>query len=155
MRVLLTSGMGATGALIRWYNWSWAAHAALLLDDGQVLDATPSRGVALHEPDIYAREQAFDLVLPDGTPFPKEVLDRAEAWARSQEGDHYDWGGICALALRSDDWHTPGRWFCSELVIGAFEAAGLPLVQTDHLDRISPRDLLLSPYLKLVWERRR
>lgn len=145
MRLLLTSGMGASGALIRFYCWSWAAHAALLLDDGSVLDATPSRGVAIHPPDTYAHQEVFEIAAPD------VVVDLAEIWAKAQAvaGKRYDWTAIYGMAARRD-WHDPGAWFCSELVAAAFEAAAFPLLRADHLNRVTPRDLLLSPYLRPV-----
>lgn len=141
MRILLTSGKGASGALIRFYTFSRLAHAAFELDDGTVLDATPRHGVSVHA------TVAGKFVVAYTVDCEPVAAARAAEWARTQIGKPYDWSGIVGLVARRD-WHNPGRWFCSELVAAAFEQAGRPLLNVQQLDRVTPRDLSLSPYLR-------
>ncbi|MBW4089875.1 MAG: hypothetical protein HIU82_02030 [Proteobacteria bacterium] len=143
MQVVITSGEGVTGALIRWYTWSWAAHAGFVLDDGTILDATPALGVANHPKVAGGVVRRFAVKCPSG------VAEDAVAWARRQVGDPYDWSAIYGMAWRRD-WHRPGKWFCSELVARAFEVAGCPLLCSAQMDRVTPRDLLMSPLLREV-----
>jgi len=52
------------------------------------------------------------------------------------------------MALRRD-WHKPDKWLCSQLVEAAMYEAGCELLNDDnHVDRITPRDLLLSTRMK-------
>jgi uncharacterized protein YycO len=58
---------------------------------------------------------------------PDAVLAEALKWALTQIGKPYDWTAIYGMAFRRD-WHEDSKWFCSEFVEGAFDAAGYPLV---------------------------
>lgn len=145
--LVFTAGEGITGAITRWWTWSAAGHVAGEL--GQVgatiqyLDATPSRGVAQHA-GIAGRIVARRTV--DCEP---EAEARAVAWAADQIGRPYDWRAIAGMPFRRD-WRDPRAWFCSEIWAAAFEAIGLPLVHAEALDRVTPRDLLMSPRLRPV-----
>jgi len=74
------------------------------------------------------------------------VLD----YALSQIGKPYDWRAIVNFGFHRD-WRSPDSWFCSELVAWACEAAGYPLLNpAEPHDRVTPRDLMLSPLLSFV-----
>ena len=78
---------------------------------------------------------------------PQSTVRAAVSWASKQVGKSYDWTAICGFALRRD-WHDETRWFCSELVEGAMDHCGAQLLHdSGYLDRITPRDLYLSPML--------
>ncbi len=48
-------------------------------------------------------------------------------------------------------WQERGRWFCSELVAAAFEKINRPLLNFyAPVAFITPRDLMLSPYVSPV-----
>lgn len=145
MRIVLTSGEGPVGAFIRWYTWSWAAHAAIQLDDGTIIDATLANGVSHHQRVMGKEQRFYDIVLP-----PEANMKNATQWLYAQLGKPYDWTAITGMAFRRD-WHDPKSWFCSELVEAFSEAGHFPLIEitTDNLDRVSPRDLTLSTRLKL------
>ena len=79
-------------------------------------------------------------------PNPKAVLD----YARSQTGKPYDFLAIFSFLVRRD-WKNPSSWFCSELVYQSFHEGGFPLLSDNiPMNRITPRDILLSPYVKIV-----
>jgi len=140
MRVVLTDGKGPSGAFIRWYTWSWAAHAGVELTDG-IIDATPSRGVSLHAGIDGTQIRHYTIL--GLTP----VIELAvRKFLIAQKGKPYDWSAIVGLGIRRD-WYSDDKWFCSELVAAAFEQAGLPLLNTLRSNRITPRDLELSPLL--------
>lgn len=135
-----TRGDGVAGAIVRWATWSPFGHVGFkLTDTGQVLDATPEFGVSLRiaEDDEYTRY--FKILAP------ARVLEGAIAWAKRQEGKPYDWTAIYGIAFRRD-WHKDDKWFCSELISGAMDYVHWPLLRDGRAyDRITPRDLLLSP----------
>ena len=139
VRLVFYQGVGLTGWAIRTVTWSDYDHVAMLLPDGSVLDVEPSAGVSEHAatrlPDATHAVLASD-----------DVQRAALAWARQQEGDRYDWAATLGIAAHRD-WREPGAWMCSELLCRAFEVAGMPLLRADHVNRITPGDLLMSTLL--------
>lgn len=147
MQVILTNGEGITGAVIRWYTWSNYAHAGILLNNGKVIDAVPSKGISLHDGISGSKQWYFDIeYLPDVD--QAKIESAVEKFLRAQIGKKYDWSAIYGMGFRRD-WHNPHEWFCSELVEAAFDYAGLPLLRAGHLDRVTPRDIGISPRLRL------
>jgi uncharacterized protein YycO len=134
-----------TGRVVQWATWSWASHVDVVLTDGSLIGAIPKRGVVMRVPDQAGRVEFYHVQVPAGP-----VIERM----LSQIGRPYDWPGIMGWALRRD-WQDPHAWFCSELVAWAFENAGFPLLRSEGLSRITPRDLLMSPMLrKSAWNDR-
>ncbi len=140
IRLRFSAGSGPAAAVVRAATWSWCAHVGFLLPDGRVLDATPELGVALRAPDAGDQDQVLGVDAAPG------VLEAAVTWARGRLGQPYDWTGALGIGAHRD-WGRDGAWFCSELMAAAFKAAGRPLLRTDHLDRVTPAQLLLSPLL--------
>ena len=141
--IVFTAGMGWTGFVTRFATWGTAGHVAFELPDGRYLDATPSLGVAVHE------GLAGEIVGRFTVSCEPDVEAHALAWAHLQAEEHkvYDWTALIGMAVRRD-WHNPSAWFCSEIVAQAFEYAGFPLLRADHLNRVTPRDLMMSPCLR-------
>lgn len=127
---------GWSGALVRAVTWSRFSHVDFVLPGNRLLGAVPRGGVCERDWTPPVRFERFEVDAPD------DVIDIA----RAQIGRPYDWIGALGLGFMKD-WHTPGAWLCSELVAFAFRQAGRPLVRSDHLRRLTPRDLRLSPLL--------
>ena len=140
LRLVFTAGTGVAGAVIRLGTWSRAAHVGGWLDDGRILDATPSAGVSAHFGISGRVVGIFEVNCPS------DVSRAAVAFATEQLGQPYDWTAIAGFFARRD-WRAPGRWFCMELWLAAFEAAEWPLLRLRHVNRGSPRDGMLSPRL--------
>ena len=81
---------------------------------------------------------------------PDAAWPRIMGFAKAQIGKPYDTSGIFGfIAPGQRDWKEPDSWFCSELVAASFDEGGYSLLRTDgQTCKISPRDVLLSPYLK-------
>jgi len=139
--IRFSRGDGLLGGLVRAVTWSDFAHVGFKLHGGHVLDATPQFGVADRVAADDAATRYFAVEAPDA------LVAQAVDWAWSQIGQPYDWSGALGVGLHRD-WHGSGRWDCAELVWQAFKVAGLELVRADHLDRVTPATLLLSPYLR-------
>lgn len=143
-----SGGSNLASRAIQAFTWSWASHVDIELADGRLLGAVPGLGVSLRDPDGSAgslggerRVERYEVYLPI------TACHNVESFARRQLGRPYDWAAIAGMVFRKD-WRDDGKWFCSELVAAAFEASGHRLLQADHLDRITPRDLLMSTFLK-------
>lgn len=141
MKLVFTSGEGIAGAVTRWWTWDKVGHVAAEIEPGLFLDATPSRGVAKHCDLAGTIIAEYRVMVPDRT------IEEAVWWAAMQAGARYDWSAIYGMPFRRD-WHDPRKWFCSELWAAAFEYAGEPLLRATHLDRVTPRDLRMSPLLR-------
>lgn len=129
---------GFTGSLIRGVTWSPWDHVALVRKDGRFLSAMPGIGVVIGPAPEAARIDLFEV----------DAIEAAVMWqAREQLGKPYDWTAVIGIGLHRD-WRETDSWFCSELLAWAFETAGHPLLRTDHLNRITPGDLAMSPFLK-------
>jgi uncharacterized protein YycO len=126
-------------------TFCYYSHVGFKLEDGLVLDATPSYGVAFREAQDDETTIYFQPIAP------KAHIEKAVSWAKEQIGRPYDWTAIRGFVLQRD-WHSDdSKWFCSEMICAAFTNAGWPLVRDGHLfDRITPRDLLLSTRIKPV-----
>lgn len=138
-------GTGFAGAVVRAATWSWCSHVGFKLDNGLVLDATPEYGVTVRDAKDDDSTRYFRPLAP------ASHVARALQWAHGQVGKPYDWTAIFGMTFRRD-WHTDkSGWFCSEFVCQAFEEAGWCLVRdSGQVDRITPRDLLLSTALRPV-----
>lgn len=135
-----SGGLGIAGRVIQAATWSWCSHVDFVLPDGRLLGAVPGQGVCIRAPEADADRVEL---------YQADVPDWAVAYAKSQLGRPYDWGGILGWALHRD-WQCMDRWFCSELVAWSCQSASTPLLRTDAAWRVTPRDLLLSPHLTPV-----
>lgn len=141
IKIRFSSGRGIYSSIIRWSTWSWCSHVGIMLSDIHVIDATGEQGVAIRTPYGDKEARYFTVELPE------EKEQKLLVWIKSQIGKGYDWSAIYGMAFRKD-WHNDDKWFCSELVAAAFEEAGHPLLRSENLSRVTPRDLLMSPYLR-------
>ncbi len=137
-----SGGMGLTGRVVQAATWSWASHVDFELEDGRLLGAVPGRGVCIRDPrdDAPSRVERYQVAVDEGT--ANAALTRAK-WVI---GRPYDWAGVVGWGLHRQ-WHDDDAWFCSELVAWSFLMEGAPLLRATDAWRITPRDLLLSPYL--------
>lgn len=136
---------GPVSFIIRKFLWSQYSHVEFVVPIGYL--GAREMGVKI---------RPFDYCKPKREVFAQvecnqEVSDKVIAFARSQIGKPYDFISILAgFPFRLDLGSKDGkRWFCSELVAQAFEAANYPLVERRNKDRISPEDILQSPLVKI------
>jgi len=75
----------------------------------------------------------------------EEIANQVRELAKHQVGKSYDWAAVFSLPFRGD-WENKRKWFCSELIAYAFEAAGVPLFR-ERPFRITARDIYILPQL--------
>ena len=127
---------GLVGQVIRTATWSEWDHVSFVAPGGTLLSALPGRGVTLAPRTAGAVWQRFEIGSPSA------IYRRA----LGQIGKPYDWSAVIGIGLHRD-WREEDSFFCSELVAWAFEVTGWPLLRADRLNRITPRDLAMSPLL--------
>jgi uncharacterized protein YycO len=133
-----TRGTGLGGAIVRLATFCSFAHVGFKLDDGKVLDATPTFGVSIRDAVDDETTEYWSIAAP------KATIAAAVEWGKAQVGKPYDWTSIIGLGLRRD-WHCDSAWFCSELVTAAFDHVHWPIIRdSGRFDRITPRDLMMA-----------
>lgn len=129
--------------LIRLFTWSWASHVDIVIDEGTLLGARLFGGVGM----VDLADQKFTRVERYAVDLGVDSAEVLRA-AFSQIDKPYDIWGAIGLALHHN-WESESKWFCSELVAWVFQKAGRQLLNEKKY-RITPRDLLMSPYLKRI-----
>jgi hypothetical protein len=151
--VRLVQGQGLISRLIEFKESEWPSHVELLecYDDDRPLRVLSSRypdGLDFRAPDAFPvqREAWYTAEVPDRE--PGTCARALEALSRFT-GRKYNWLDILGIAA-NEDWHTDGRFICSEATAFGFELIGEPLFNAAQpVRRIWPRDFLLTPRLQL------
>lgn len=122
--------------LIRLATWSDYSHVALVDGEaGTVIDSRFGNNGVTEYPYERLLHEYPRITLRTFPTASKDAL-----WlARSQIGKHYDYTALFGLQFHRD-WQDPSRWFCSELVAWACEAAGTPIINKQAY-RVTPQDL--------------
>lgn len=128
--------------MIRVQTWCEFSHVEFVLDDGTTLGAHFSGGVRIR-PANYSQ---FTKIAVFDVPVTAEQKATILGFANAQLGKGYDTEAIAGL-VSHHDWRNPDKWFCSELVTAAFEQAFPLLHVPNSVNRITPRDVLLSVLL--------
>lgn len=120
------------------------SHVEFGLPDGSWLGAHIDGGVRVR-PYAYTTPS---WEMRYGLTYPPEVEAAIMRFVAAQIGKPYDTLGIAGI-LFNRDWHSRDHWFCSELVLAAFEAAGVYLLNVipGRSYRIDPERLHLSTRL--------
>lgn len=126
MKILFSRSRLPGSYLIRWLTFSQWSHVALLMDNGDVIEATWPK---VRKSNI----KEFVRAHPD---FVIRYLDGDEDRVLSQIGKDYDISGLFMFLNPWRDWTTDDKWFCSELIA---YATGL---FTEN-SRVSPQMLYL------------
>lgn len=142
-------GTGLIGEIVQRVTRSWCSHVEFEIPwrvpKSRLLGAMPWRGVAYRAVPEKPERRVERYVIRNGQGFERDVVK----WAKTQIGAPYDWPGVIGFGLHRD-WQDERDWFCSEYVSWAWMKSGLPLLRADHVWRISPRDLLMSPLLERI-----
>jgi hypothetical protein len=146
IKILLFHGRGVLSALIRWQTRSEYSHAAIMLDDGRIIEAWQGAGVR-----ALARLKrgtqgidAFEITAPFNLAAVLGFLDAVLA-----DNDGYDYLGVLRFVSRRRT-KDNRKWFCSELVFAAIQAGGLNLFERTQAWEVSPGLLARSPLLRQV-----
>jgi uncharacterized protein YycO len=141
MKVLAYKGKGAISKAIQWQTRSPWSHVAILLDNGETIEAWQKGGVRICGSPGENHAAGTEIAV-FGIDYK---FDEATATARllAEVGKKYDFSSVLRFVTRRDS-AADNKWFCSELV-----HAILPfLLARINSAHVSPRDIVLSPYLK-------
>jgi len=141
VKLIFSANDGPMGAFCCAWSWCQYSHmGAITPDDRLVWEARPFHGVVeTNRAEFHARYKRWAEYA-----YPCKNPDAFFAFLESQKGKGYDWG-LIGLGI-GQNWDNPSWWYCSELIAGAFEAAGDPLFRPEFRFRILPRHIyMLAP----------
>jgi uncharacterized protein YycO len=137
-------GTGPISRAIEFWTWSSWSHVDVMTPDGW-LGARFVGGVQVRPWDYVTTYGKSEI---RGISLDPDVEARIMSYLYDQVGKPYDFGAIAGMMVRRD-WKNESKWFCSELVIASFAVNGVDLLNTSTMNRISPRDLYMTPLLTL------
>lgn len=141
-KVLFFRGKGFFSMLIRWQTRSRYSHAAILLDNGHIIESWQKGGVQISHIKDWSKIDAYSV---DGmTP---DQWETAIKFAKSQLGKKYDLRSVFRF-LSKRKAPDNSKWFCSELVYAAITIAGVELLRNIESSEVSPAILSYSPKLR-------
>ncbi|TLX54853.1 hypothetical protein DN824_20435 [Stutzerimonas nosocomialis] len=146
MKVIFSTGPHLGSWFLRTVMFSEWSHCGVIMEDGQtVIEASSKYGVVETPIERFTRYGEWAI---QDVPVPDEAA--AYDAAREQIDTEYDWLGLWGLAI-SREWHSPAKWFCSELVQHCKVRGGLIDLRYEQW-RVTPRDLWNLPYPILAWQ---
>lgn len=144
--MLLFRGTSFLDRLIQWQTRGPYCHAALLMPDGQQIEAWTD-GVDIR-PSFTSHGCVVDRLSLDAT---HEQVDDMVQFAEGEIGCGYDfYGDFCFLSRMHRGGPDKNRWFCSELAYATVQAAGIDLLRDTEPFLVSPTLLGRSPLLHLI-----
>jgi hypothetical protein len=148
--IALYKGRSLISRIIRCVNWSDYSHAAWVDTVNNYVIEAWSGGVrkadSLHT--NHTPGTIVDVFDVDVTVAQREAIAQ---FMVLQVGKRYDYRGIVHfITRRSESAAGQDRWFCSELVLAAYRAAGIDLLSRIPAYKVFPGMLAYSPLLKPV-----
>lgn len=147
MKILAYRGLSWISKAIRWQTRSKYSHIGIELNDGSVIEAWHIGGVKRNKTfrTVHSKKTKVDVFEITGQYDEKKVLE----FLTMQIGHKYDFRSIVRFITRKSS-HISPNWFCSELANEAFRKGGLDLLSRISSSHISPRDIGVSPMLRLI-----
>ena len=139
-------------------------HAAIYRGSGLLWEAQPE-GIIEKDINEYLKNGYMIRVLRHKYIQDEAIIDKVLKFCEDQKGYKYGWLGLGFYVLSSfapvsfnfifdnvifDKWcHLDKAYFCSELIVDAFDEAGCPISPYDGW-RVKPTDFISNPLLESV-----
>lgn len=109
MKIIFSRSKLPGSYIIRWMTFSKWSHVALLLDTGEVVEATWPKVRMSNIKDFAKSHPDFEI----------RYLDGNADLVMKEIGKPYDLSGLFMFLNPWRDWTTDDKWFCSELLAHA------------------------------------
>jgi uncharacterized protein YycO len=140
---------GLIADMIKWFTKGRYSHVTLLLDRLHTLELswkTPTSIKHFNYP-----KDSYDVYVLS-FPLSQEQKERIIEFIIHNISVRYDWLFILTRGLNlvfgTKILNSPNRYNCDELIVKAFEYAGIKLVP--NIKKLTPDELAKSPYLKRI-----
>ena len=152
MKIALFKPSSILDRIICFFSRGKYSHAAIILDDGSVIEAKPFHGVRKVKSiyDVLDSKESVEVFAVDITTEQTEMVER---FLHEQVGKKYDYWMVFGFVIYTDEESRKSRnkWFCSELLFMAFLKAGVELLCRIDPWKVSPTMLSYSPIAKLEY----
>lgn len=138
VQIVLADTKGPFARIIKWNTWSEWAHAALVIDDGRIMEATFQGGVHVSSLQSLKDRSRKGVILECPVKSAKDVI----ANAVSLLGLPYDTLGALGLGMHRN-WQESDAFWCSEAVYYAIHKAGNRYFRAEAMSRITPQHLYM------------
>ena len=125
--------------LIRWFTNSDYNHVDVSFYEGHLRKTISANSKGVKEYTHLKQHQGMYFLFSLHPEVESAIINNL----KSQLGKKYDWLAIFSFFFRRN-WERQNKWFCSELVLWAFNRAGYQILHTKFLHKITPRDISLS-----------
>jgi hypothetical protein len=148
--IALYKGRSLISRIIRCFNWSEYSHAAWIdTSRNRVYEAW--NGWVREAPSLHTNHTPGTEVDVFSVPTSPDQQIVIAQFLRFQVGKRYDYRGIVHfITRRAESAAGQDRWFCSELVLAAYRAAGIDLLARIPAYKVYPGMLAYSPLLDPV-----
>jgi len=144
-------GVSWMSRMIRGFNWGDYSHVAWLDDNTmECIEAWIPGGVRLVKSvnEQHTPGTQVDFFITQTTP---EQEKQVRAFLEAQVGKAYDYLGILNFVTRRPAGESGvEKWFCSELIMAAYQSIGVNLLERIPAWKVSPSMLITSPCLELI-----
>jgi len=147
VKILAYKGTSFVSRMIRLQTRSEYSHVAIQLPDETVIEAWTIGGVRHVASPTEAHTPGTEIDVFEIT--GEYDFGKVLAFLNSQLGKKYDFRAIFRFLTRRKH-PLDDRWFCSELVLAAFRTGGLDLLSRLPSSATTPRDITISPLLRLA-----
>jgi len=149
IRLAFYKGSSLVSRLIRLQTRGEYSHVGVLTEEGHVIEAWHLGGVRFnaHIGMVHTPYTPVDIYRVPGLTRGQnsEIL----MWLKQQCGKGYDYRSVARfISRRAQAPEDRDRWFCSELVMAAFNHADFPLLSCPDW-KVSPEILSWSPRLQI------
>ena len=141
-------------------------HAAIYQGNGRLWEAQPApRGIIERDLEDYIKGGFYIRAFRHRYIKDETMIDQVIQWCAAQKGDGYDLRGTIFYGLSvltpvgfnfifdnaaiAKLCHVENNYFCSELIVEAFEQTGYPISPFDGW-RVKPTDFISNPLLEEV-----
>jgi len=154
MKIAFYRGNDIIGRTILFFSRGGYTHAAIVLNDGRIIEAYPSKGVRMRQ-DIADRmsNTTVDIFEIPTTPAQDEII---KDFLANQMGKKYDYIALIGFILYTtkEGRKQRGKWICSELVFVAFQKAGINLLERIEAWMVSPTIISYNTKMKFLATRK-
>lgn len=142
MKVIFTKSYKIMSGVIRAIYDSDYSHCGIVIGD-YVIEAIPFKGVVKTPLSQFSKYALVE--------YPTKYCNKGIDAAINQLHKKYSYRS--AIGFRFERTNSTDKWSCAELVSYCLNQAGLEVLRDDKHTRYLPRDLWLSPYVKIIEER--
>lgn len=151
MKIALYKGTSTVSKSILFFSRGGYSHAAIVLNDGSVIEAKEFHGVQKRKSitDAIPPKYIIDIYELPTTPEQDEAVKN---FLEKQLGKGYDYWSVIGFVVYAskEARKSYGRWFCSELVFATMEKIGIQLLERVGAWKVSPTILSYNTAMKFV-----